>query len=227
MFKKKICKNCGEKTSEKYNFCPYCRAPLNEPFNEEDWGMLGKNDFTSPLEEIKLPMGLNTLFNSVMKNLNKQFTELDRKAREEKSVPKTKKGGISISISTSGNFPPEIRVKSFGDLPELQEKKKKINKKINGLNVDDLRKKFKKFSGLPRKEPTTDIRRFSNRIIYEIKMPGVKSMKDVSIIQLENSIEIKAVAKDKAYSKLIPISLPIKKYNLEKGKLVLELEARD
>ncbi len=226
MFKRKICKNCGEKTNEKHNFCPYCRAPLNEPL-DEDWGMLGKNDFISPPEEIRLPMGLSTLFNSVMKNLNKQFTELDRKTQEEKSRSNTKKGGISISISTSGSLPPEIRVKSFGDVHEFQEKEKKINKKINGLRVGDLQKKFKKSSGLPKKEPETNIRRFSNKVIYEIKMPGVKSMKDISIAQLENSIEIKALAKDKVYSKLIPISLPIRKYNLEKGKLVLELEAKD
>jgi len=228
MFKKKICKNCGEKTSEKYNFCPYCRVPLNEPFDEKDWGMLGKNDFM-PAEEIRLPMGLNAIFNSLMKNLNKQFSELDRDMKEEreKSETKPKKGGISISISTSGNLPPEIRVKSFGNIPEFQEKERKIKKKMTGLTIDNLQKKSKKFSGLPKKEPKTDIRRFSNRVVYEIKMPGVKSMKDISIIQLENSIEIKALAKDKVFHKIIPINLPIRKYNLEKGKLVLELEARD
>ena len=228
MFKRKTCKNCGEKISGKYNFCPYCRISVNEDFGREDWGMLGKNDFM-PTEEIRLPMGLNTLFNSLMKNLNKQFSELDREMKEEKgkSETKAKKGGISISISTSGNLPPEIRVKSFGNIPEFQEKERKMKKKMKGLRIDNLQKKSKKFSGLPKKEPITNIRRFSNKVVYEIKMPGVKSMRDVSIIQLENSIEIKALAKDKVYFKLIPINLPIRNYNLEKGKLVLELEARD
>ena len=227
MFRKKTCKNCGEKISEKYNFCPYCRVPLNRHL-KEDWGMLGRNDFISPMEEVKLPMGLNTLFNSLMKNLNKQFTELDREMKEEKGKSETsKKGGISISISTSGNLPPEIRVKSFGNIPEFQKKEKKVEKQLKGLKIDNLQKKSKKFSGLPKKEPITNIRRLSNRVVYEIKMPGVKSMKDISIIQLENSIEIKALAKNKVYFKLIPINLPIRKYNLEKGKLVLELEAKD
>jgi len=229
MFKKKICKNCREKISERYNFCPYCRTPLDGYLQGEDWGMLGKNDFIAPAEEIKLPMGLNVLFNSLMKNLNKQFSELDREMKEEKSKSKTtdKKGGISISISTSGNLPPEIRVKTFGEIPEFHEKERQIKKKIKDLKLGSLQKKFRKFSGLPKKEPMTNIRRFSNRVVYEIKMPGVKSMKDVSIIQLENSIEIKALAKDKVYSKLIPINLPIKNYNLEKGKLILELESKD
>ena len=225
MFKKKTCKNCGEKINEKYNFCPYCRVPLNEG---EDWGMLGKNDFMFPREEIRLPMGLNTIFNSLMNSLNKQFNELDRDMKEEKkSKTSAKKGGISISISTSGNLPPEIKVKSLGDIPDFKEREKKMKKKVKGLKIDNLKNKSKKFAGLPKKEPITDIRRFSNRVVYEIRMPGVKSMKDVSIIQLENSIEIKALARDKVYSKLIPINLPIRDYNLEKGKLVLELEAKD
>ena len=46
--------------------------------------MLGKNDFVPPNEEMRLPMGLNTIFNSLMKNLNKQFNELDRDMKEEK-----------------------------------------------------------------------------------------------------------------------------------------------
>jgi len=228
MFNKKTCRNCGEKTSGKYNFCPYCRAPLNEPFDGKDWGMLGKNDFM-PAEEIRLPMGLNAIFNSLMKNLNKQFSELDGDMKEEKGKleTKVKRGGISISISTSGDLPPEIRVKSFGNIPEFQEKERKIERKMTGLMKDNLQKKSKKFSGLPKKEPKTNIRRFSNRVVYEIKMPGVKSIKDISIIQLENSIEIKALAKNKVFHKIIPINLPIRKYNLEKGKLVLELETRD
>jgi len=58
-------------------------------------------------------------------------------------------------------------------------------------------------------------------------MPGVKSIKDVSVNQLENSIEIKAVAKDNSYFKLIPINLPVLDYELSEEKLVLELEAKN
>ncbi len=67
----------------------------------------------------------------------------------------------------------------------------------------------------------------ADKVIYEIEMPEVKSMKDISIVKLENSIEIKAVSKKKAYIKLIPINMPITNYQLEKGKLILELEAKN
>src|SRR3990167_6620231 len=70
MFGKKKCGNCGEKIGSDFNFCPYCRSPLKNGFEEEeDWGLLGKNDVVEP-EEIRMPMGLNTLFNSLVKNLN-------------------------------------------------------------------------------------------------------------------------------------------------------------
>ena len=55
-------------------------------------------------------------------------------------------------------------------------------------------------------------------------MPGVTNLKDIMINKLQNSIEIRAFAKDKAYFKLIPVALAIKKYGLEHEKLILELK---
>ena len=75
---------------------------------------------------------------------------------------------------------------------------------------------------LPRENPKTSIRRFSNKIVYEIDVPGVKSIEDVSIAKLENSIEVKAVSKKKAYSKIIPINLPIINCQVENSILFLE-----
>ncbi len=222
MFKKKKCRNCGKKIKESYNFCPYCRIQIKDFIKDKkDWGILGKNDFQ--YEEMKLPMGFNTLLNTVLKNLNKKFNEFeDVKNKSKKS--EAKKGGIGISIYTSGNKPPKIKVKSFGNLPKFEEKEKQIKKEEEiKLPVSNS----KKFAGLPKKEPKTNMRRFADKIIYEINLPGVKSTKDISIIQLESSIEIKALAKNKVYYKIIPISLPVKNYNLSKEKLILEIEAKE
>ena len=81
----------------------------------------------------------------------------------------------------------------------------------------------KKFAQLPKQEPKTNIRRLSDKVIYEIEIPEVKSSKDISIIQLESSIEIKAIGKKHAYLKRIPINLPIINYIFSKEKLTLEL----
>jgi len=223
MLKKKKCKNCGKKIKGNYDFCPYCGAPIRDFFeDDEEWGILGRNDF--PYEKVKLPIGFNTLFNTVLKSLNKKFNEFENSEKETEK-PKIKKGGIGIKIYTSGNKPPKIKIKSFGDLLEDKERKKQGKEKARKLNLPISNSK--KFSGLPKKEPKTNIRRFSDKIVYEISMPGVKSIKDVSIIQLENSIEIKALARNKVYYKIIPINLPVKNYNLSKEKLTLEIEARE
>lgn len=217
MFKKKKCPRCNKKIGENYNFCPNC----GNRFDSEDdgeWGMLGKNDFTSPMNEIKLPIGFNALFNSIMKNLSKELDgQLHKDFFPSNKPKKTKKDGISISISTFGNSPPKIKVTQLGD---KQQKTKEIEKVKSNIFTKE---KIKEFSELPKEEPETKIRRLSNKVIYEIKMPGVKSKEDISIMKLENSIEIKAIAKTKAYKKIIPISLPIKNYNLSNGKLILEL----
>lgn len=219
MFNKKICKKCGRKIDKNYEFCPYCGNKLKK---SEDWGLLGKEDDFESINEFRVPKGFNILFNSLVKNIDKQFKELDRGIGEENNIS-PKKGGISISISTSGSHPPKIRVNSFGNAPQFKKKEKEIKKQIK--EVKNLpQTNLRNFSKLPREEPSTSIRRLSDRIIYEIKIPGVKSIKNISINRLENSIEIKAVSKNKAYFKLIPINIPIRDYNLEKGKLVLELD---
>ena len=87
----------------------------------------------------------------------------------------------------------------------------------NSNNPTFTTKVKENFQKLPKKQPETNVRRFSNKVVYEIDIPGVESIKDVSISQLENSIEIKAVAKKNAYEKIIPIGLPISKYDFSKG----------
>jgi hypothetical protein len=223
MFKKKECKRCKRKIDEKYSYCPYCgnRMYNNEEENE-DWGMLGKNDFMPSMNEIKFPFGFNAIFNSLMKNMSKELSEQLNKnyfQQEENNNPKKiKKEGISISISTFGEGPPKIKVTQLGNKQsEIKEEKEKI--KPDTFTKD----KIKKFASLNREEPKTNIRRLSSKMIYELKMAGVKSLDDVSITKLENSIEVKAISKDKAYMKVIPINLPIINYSLLSGKLILEL----
>lgn len=103
---------------------------------------------------------------------------------------------------------------------------KPARKKIEKIPSANFSKdKLKKLSSLPKQEPTTNIRRLSNKVIYEMDMPKVDSIEDISIINLENNIEIKALAEDRVFFKIIP-RLPITNYGLEKGKLILELNAR-
>ncbi len=220
MFKKNKCSKCGKNVEDRYSFCPYCGSRVLESDDDEDWGMLGKNDTMPSMNEVRLPMGLNSIFNSLMKNLSKELDEQLKSNLNESATPKKiDKNGISISISTFGNGPPKIKVTQMGGKPKVVQENKKEKFKQSIFTKE----KTKEFSGLPREEPETNVRRLSDRVIYELEMPEVKSIENVSIIKLENSIEIKAVGKKKAYAKIIPISLPIKDYELSDGKLILEL----
>ena len=221
MFNKKKCGHCGEKISGEFNFCPFCRSSLKTSSDSEDWGLLGKND---SFEDVKMPVGINTLLNSLLKGLNQQMNELDNSTKKQTKKTEVKKGGISISISTSGNRPPEIKVSSFGNMNNAG-KENQVQRKVRRVKLPSS--DVSKFIGLPKEEPETSIKRMSNTVIYEINLPGVKSTDDISIMQLENSIEIKALSKDKVFQKIIAINLPIRSYNLSKGKLVLELDTHE
>lgn len=235
MFWKKTCGRCGKKIEKEFSYCPHCGYPIGKEREEKDYGFLGKKDFDNfnlLNNEIKLPLGFNMIFNKLVKEMDKQFRELDKELGKEKieKMPKEnllKSGGISINIS-SGEGSPVIKVKSFGNLPEFKKFEKQImpggeNYKREKINNSMNEEKAKELAKLPRQEAESKVRRLSGKVIYEIELPGVKNTKDVIVNQLENSIEIKAFAKDKAYFKFLPVSLPILKYKLEEGKLILEL----
>jgi len=211
MFRKKSCARCGKNLKWKYDFCPYCGGMLGK--STADLGMLGKNDADESLGNFRFSGGFNMIFNSLMRNLEKQM-----KGFGGKEDLNPKKGNISINISTFGNMSPPIKVNPQGDKnPEDRRRTIFFNKHLDSENL-------KKFSKLPRNEPKTNLRRIGNKIEYEIELPGVKSVKDVSLLNLENSMELKAVSDEKAYSKLIPMNFPILDFNFSKGRLVLDMD---
>ncbi|HTY44021.1 MAG TPA: zinc ribbon domain-containing protein [Patescibacteria group bacterium] len=210
MFKRQKCARCGKKISESYSFCPYCGNHLNEG----DWGMLGKNDFINQESQnnLGLPPGINSIFNFLMKNLDKQINQGNNDLKNKK--------GISISISSGGGNP-KINVSPFGETQNSEKEKKIKEIPLKKFSEDNI----KRFQSLKRTEPKTEMRRFSEKVVFEVSLPGVKTTDDISITKLENSMELRAIAKSKAYFKIIPLNLPIMNYALEKGKLILELKA--
>src|SRR3989344_2839015 len=91
----------------------------------------------------------------------------------------------------------------------------------------EMRKEIKK--NPVNKGPKTEYRLYINgRKIEPRELSNNKNqIEEISIIQLENSLEIKAVTKGKAYYKIIPINLPVIDYELSEGKLVLELDSKE
>ncbi len=205
MLNKKSCKKCKEKLSGKFNFCPNCGTPL---YRKEEWGMLGKNDFDDSKEVFEGMGGgmLGRMLNSTLKMLEKEM----------------KKEGGRIQPQPNSNFKLMINGKEVKLNNQQSPKPKKEPKKKTLRFFDE--EKLSKFSSLPREEAKTNLKRLGNKILYEIYMPGLKSIEDVQIVALESSIEIKAISDKKAYYKFIPFNMEIVSQNIEKGKLILEFQ---
>ena len=232
MFSKK-CPKCARKVEKDFDFCPFCGMDfrIDKRFRqEEDYGFLGKEDtFESKMPEMNmgLPFGFNNLFNSLLKEVDSQFQQLDKemaKPDQKKKASNLNESGISISISSATGKKPEIKINAFG--PEFSNLNMKQTKEIKPERPDISEEQARAISKLPKKEAQTNVRRLSNKIIYEINLPGVKNIKDILINKLENSTEIKAFTKDKAYFKILPVNLPMTHYSLKEDKLIIEFSQR-
>lgn len=209
MLKKKKCKNCNEKIKNSYSFCPNCGFPIKEQKNK--YGMLGKKDDKQDKINPKIFGGIgggmmNKMLGNALKMLEKEM------AKEMGDMNNLSNGKIKLMINGK-----EINPK--------KNKNESKQKNTKFLPIDFSKENLKKWKKLSKEEPKSNIKRMDNKINYEIDVPEVKSIQDVSIIKLENSLEVRAVGEKKAYVKRIPIDLPLKKYSLLKGLLTLEMDA--
>jgi len=237
MFNKK-CPRCKNKTSRSYEYCPYCSYPLKRR-SEEDKGLIDKDledEFGFGGFEGFGGFPFGNIINGLAKELDRQLKEVERHSYQDTDSdehpeirgeePGIIREGISISISSNDDGEPKINIRKLtprGIMKpvRIERAEEKVYKKIPKVKLD--KKEFEKLAKLPQTEPSTTVRRLANKIIYEIDIPGVKE-KDIIIHKLHNSIEIKAFTKDRLFLKLIPVSLPLMDYRVEKGKLVLELK---
>jgi len=245
MFKKKNCPKCNEKITGKFSFCPSCGFNLSKN-QEKEYGMLGNNDYVAQQDEVQNMMGnmfggafggkmMNSMLNNAMKMLEK---EMQKSIKEQGNMQNNLNQNnqpvnrTNFELYINGKKIPADKIKvtkkpnqDFQNKGLLsKEQMSKIGNQNNSPTPKFTNEVKENFQKLPKKQPETNVRRFSNKVVYEIDIPGVESIKNVSISQMENSIEIKAVSKKNAYEKIIPIGLPIAKYGFSKGKLVLELK---
>jgi hypothetical protein len=201
MFKRK-CPSCAKTIEKKFRFCPYCGESLKRVQEEKDYGLLGREDSTDLFRnETKLPFGMEKVMNSLVKQLEKQMNEIEKSGQGP--LPR----GFKIKIST-GN--PQIKQITQSQKPLV----------TDNFTEEEIRERIK----LPKVEAKSKVRRLSDRIIYELTTPGVKSPKEVLISKLASGIEIKAYSKEKCYTKSIPMTLEILQYYIKDEKLMIELK---
>lgn len=198
----KKCFNCGREIEKNFIFCPYCGANIKREEDKRNYGFLGRDDEIDNLNINNSVFG--SLFNNIVNELTRQMSN---------SNPEQFGRGIRINVN-SLNGKPVIKVNELRNKNEM-----KIDNGITDEEIGKMRK-------LPKKEAETSVRRLSNRLIYEIHLPGVKSMKNIMINKLESGIEIRAFSDDASYFKILPINLPIVNYGFEKSKLTIELNPK-
>lgn len=187
MFERKRCSSCGEKVSKSWRFCPRCGEKLIE-------------------RKIVKPF-------SVFEDIDKEFERIDKMFSSEflkfprfRIKTPMRGGGISITIHSATGRKPKIEVKTSGKYKKIEpEIKRKLGIKAPIEEVEESveRKPIR----IPKvtEEPETKIEKIGAKEIISIKLPEVKKEEDIEVKKLEQSIEVKAFADDKAYFKLIPI----------------------
>ncbi len=212
MFKKR-CPKCERKINKEHKFCPFCGNNLKSKYNKKDYGFLGKDDFDDSFNSMFTNLPMNKLFKTAMKMSEKMIKDIQK---QQFNQPKEHYNNSNMDIQFFVNGK-----KVFPEKQQIQKIQKPVKVKTT---ISD--EKAKKFAKLPRKTPKTKMKRIGNKLIYEFLTPGVNNINDILINQLENSIEIKALSKNKVYSKIINLNLPIISYKLEQDNLILELQAK-
>jgi len=199
--KKQPCSRCKSSLKTSFDFCPYCGQDVrNSESQLEEYGLLGKNEFNDIAPLVgggslgftdKL---FQSIFNQLMKSLDAQMrgaAEAQDARPEITQLP----NGIQIKIG----------------LPQQKQQRQSKRKTITEEQI-------KRMSGLPRAEAKTDVRRLSDKVLYELKTPDVMSVDDVFVSKVESGYEVKAIGAKKVYVNSLQVDLPLRSYTLhEKG----------
>mgnify|MGYP001597374344 CR=1 FL=1 len=210
------CLNCDEKISKKFQYCPHCGVNVESGDRvSNDYGFLGKSDEM----DMKLPFGFNALMKPLMKELTKQMRDLDKEIQKEEHVFNKDKKNMANSFSIHIGFPGQKPIKISSSNGLNTQVAKKVSSNLPKISQD----KLDSVKSFPREEPETNVRRFSDRVVYELDVPGVSSIGEINISKLEDSIEIKAIGKEVVYVKNIDVALPLIRYGFKNDLIVLEL----
>lgn len=233
------CEVCGSDVDKRWEFCPKCGSRVKK-MPLFGFGPLGLEDifksFGKEMERVEKDLS----------GMEKDFSVIDLRSLFPKGI-KPGARGFTIKISTQTGEKPRIDVKTFGDV-EKGQLEKEVAKQL-GVNPEEVKIAeeriavptapgaaetkprvpkmfFKRPSIAPTitEEPKTKITQMPGKVIVEVEVPGVKREEDVEIRELNESAEVKAVAKDRVYFKILtlPPELTLVRKELKNEKLIIE-----
>ena len=152
-----------------------------------------------------LPGDFNAIFAQVMKMMEHQFRHMGAENvdfGDAKPEITRLPNGIQIKLGP----------RMIGKPQQKQEQQPRVI-------TDEQKERMK---SLPRGEARINVRRFSDKVVYELNAPGVENINDIFVSKLESGYEVKAVGKKKVYVNSLQIALPMKKYFVKDDKLTIE-----
>jgi len=184
MFEQKRCRRCGKGLKKEWVACPYCGE---------------KVEYRKPYRDI-------------FENIDGEFERIDkmfgpifvRFPKFDMESP-FKGGGINITIRSGTGMKPKVDVRTSGNYKKFEHHIRRRLGVCEGgeeVQVDKQKVRIPKIT----EEPETKVEKVGNEEMITVKLPDVKNLDDIEIRRLEQSLEIKAFAGDKAYFKLIPIN---------------------
>ncbi len=216
------CERCGSDIKEDWKFCPRCGSRRGGDRLDD----FGRDLFSQMFGRIR-----NSFreFDDMDKAFEKDIQAIDLSPflRPGGAGTPPRKRGFTVHIRRGTGMKPRVDVKTFGNVSRDTVEKHVEDRfgvkpeERRKITIPSLRRK-----GAPRvtEEPKADVRRIGDRVSVDIEMPSVKDTGDIEVRELGSSVEVKAVAGDKAYFKILtkPENLRLSGKSFGDGKLHLE-----
>jgi hypothetical protein len=212
------CEKCGSEVSEGWSFCPRCGSKIGKA-RERDM-------FSDVFERMEHEM------KEMSRAFDSNFEVLDLSPFFRRQA---RGSGFTVNITRSGDGKPKVDIRTFGDV-----NRKEVENEVSRLGFRDrISKALKPGEGAREakpvssrlgnakttEDPETSVRNIGGRIITEVKLPDVKRAEDIEVKQLDNSIEVRAIAGDKAYFKILtkPPQTRVVRQEFSGGVLTIEI----
>ncbi len=212
------CPNCRANVDDKWQFCPKCGARLRR--RRSIFDIFSGNIFSRMEKELKE-------MDRMQRSFERQFETLDITPFFRTPV---KGKGFTIKIVTKSGGKPQVSVKTFGGV-DPREVQKEVSQKLR-ISVGAAPREAKREKPpekpvpIPKvtEEPETNVKKADSKVVVDMEIPGVKSEKDISINELEESVEVKAMAGNKAFFKILtkPARSRLTNKTFKNGKLHME-----
>lgn len=238
------CPNCGSDTDDRWQYCAKCGSQLRRRgFFDQFFSHFGREfeDMEKQMREM----------DNIFKQHERRFEVLDLSPFFRQPSGGR---GFQIKIERRTGQDPKVSVQTFGDVKkeDLEEQLKRQLHVRQGQPIRisfgpagaqgtaprpavqqrpqarpaERRPAPVKELPVPKvtEEPKTEVKRIDSRVTVEMELPGVRSLEDIRVTEMPESVEVRAVAGDKGFFKILtkPGQFRVSGKSFRDGKLHLE-----